>query len=677
MTAVAKPDVLVCTSPVGSLTPGYQYHFLCSPSWSKCAYLVQYVHGPRPARKHQRKMTKRRNLEPTVVVHFVKKQTFEDALDNEILKIHRKCPSLPPWMLDQNEGDLIALSDRRRSTVEPHHDRIDRRIAVIHEASSRIEEILCLDNPLAEINKIARQQKPVQNVTRFRCWVFTYLLFGSAGLHYSTASIGRWCRKSAAETKTLTSHSAVTQDKAKKILDAYHKHKSERSTQAIYATAMRVSFGCLSQTNELGRRSLYHPKGEWFPTERVFFYHVDQQLNRNERKVNRLGPKRFRTHDAPSQGSFTQFVGNAYERVEYDPFHGFANPVGLSGKTMPKLITARLRDAASGIITGISFDMGGETLEAYRAAQFCSAIDKQIFCRFFGVIIGPYQWPCVGVSLKVHMDRGAAAEALGQRAVLKDDNPELAPSGQGQSKAISESSHPRNLNDEEGPNYVQSKLSVFQMCKQEIIRVLKDNESFDVVERIPAEWIGSIDRGTPVCLYNEFVRRGRCDAVTMSFDTAVRKYLPLTPVTATRDGITLAGHPFVSRALQETDFFLNIPKGRTIELEVYYLRACVHFIWLEYQGIIFELEICFKINNGKEASYLTLDELESVASKKRTMANELKAHARGVRLESDEMAVRLTGVPLDASVRRAGRAKKNRQSEQESIMNIAAVRGRL
>ncbi len=675
---LAKPDILVCSRAVGTLVPGSFYHFLKSPSWSNCSYLVQYALDSRQSRSSKKNSAKKsRKPEPIAILHVVNKEDFEAALAHGVIVIHEKSPSLPPWMFSQTEGDLISLSERRRSTVESHQDRIDKRVAVVYETAIRIDEILNLDDPISDINSRAKQNKPVQHVTRFRCWLFTYLLFGSVGLHFATANIGRWSRKLAAENRNALTQSTVTEERAQKIVFAYHKHKSEKLEGAIYATAMRVTYGCLVKTNELGRRALYHPKGDWFPSERIFFYHVDQSLNLDDRRKNRLGAKRYHNDIAPSMGSFTEFVGNAYERVEYDPFHNSALPKGVLGATMPKLITGRLRDAASGMITGISFDMGGETLTAYYAAQFCAAVDKQRYCRLFGIDIQPWEWPCVGISLKVHMDRGPASSAIAEDTIIFNENIELAPSGKGQAKAIVESSHPRSLKQNEGPSYLQSDLSIFQMCKQEILRVLKDNESFDVSERIPAEWMDSVDRATPLCLFNEFVKRGRCDAEVMSFDSAVRKYLPLAKIDVTRDGITFVGEPFVSPLLQETDFFHRIPKGRTFHFDVYFLRACVHHVWLDYKGQIFELVATSKINNGVNSTYWSYDELCVIADKRRVLAREVKEHAKAVRVEIDGLAEEITGRPLGASVRRSGRVRRSRQSVEEGRMNIDAVRGKL
>lgn len=677
MTGPTRSDILVCTKAVGSLSPGGHYHFLSSPSRSNCAYLVQYVLGSRPRRKSKNKGPPKRKPEPAVILHVVSKEDFENGLCNGVLKIHQKGPRLPPWMEGQTEGDLIELGDRRKNFVVHHQDRIDSRVSVVYEAAERIDDILQLQDPLAAISNLARQHDPVQNVTRFRCWLFTYLLFGSKGLHYSTSAIGRWCRKRAAENKNPKTQSVITAERLQKMLDAYHKHKKLKLRKAIYAAVIRLSFGCKTQESALGRRLVYHPQGDWFPTERVFFYHVDQHLNPDDRKKNRLGAKRYHGHEAPSMGSFTELVGNAHERVEYDPFHSVAHPSGLSGAPMPKLIIGRLRDSASGAIVGISFDMGGETVQAYLAAQFCAAIDKQHFCRLFGVDIKPGEWPCIGVSLKILMDRGPASTVLRKAGIDVDDTIELAPSGKGQAKAVIESSHPRTLKNEEGPGYSQSSLSVFQMVKAEILRVLRDNETFDVVDRIPPSWMSVMDRGTPMCLYSEFARRGRSDAVTMSFDSAVRKYLPLIEIEATRDGLSLAGQPFINRALQETDFFRRIPKGRTLTFKAHYLRACVHYIWLDYQGKIFELEISFKINNGKDASYLTLDELIQISDKKRTLTRELQTHALGINIELDERAEKITGQPLGAMVRRAGRVKKNQNSAREGRLSVAALRGKM
>lgn len=86
------------------------------------------------------------------------------------------------------------------------------------------------------------------------------------------------------------------------LFGVVHKLLFGLTREKIYTTAMRKEFGCRSFSNQEGARKLYHPAGDWFPTLRSFFYHVDSAISLEEIVKTRMGDKRYHTEAAPDQG---------------------------------------------------------------------------------------------------------------------------------------------------------------------------------------------------------------------------------------------------------------------------------------------------------------------------------------------------------------------------------------
>lgn len=681
---INKTAVLQTTQSVGTLVPGQDYRFLYSPSWSKIVYLVEFGESSKREAKTRAQNPKRlsrnqRKAERRALLHFVPKEKFEKALLSGSITIKAPVEFAPPWLDGITQEQLDALAERRRSAKGIHEDRIDERVMVIQEAFSQIKEILLADDPMAAINVCAKIYQEKMPPSRFRFWLFSYLLYGRIGLHYSVAKIGKWDRKLKAEACANTSQ-GVTGARAKQIVDAYIKLKGHGKTENdIYIEAMRKEFGCQSIRGSRRRRKLYHPAGEWFPSKRTFFYHVDAALGRTELVKTRVGPKRYQTDLAPDQGSFTEYVGNAYEWVEYDPFYNKSHPRSTTGHALPKLTVGRMRDAASGAILALSFDLSGETKEQLSAALFCAAIDKVKFCSLFNVKIEPEDWPSVGLPSRLILDRGAGFTKFYRPDDLGPYWPQVTvpPKGFGQAKALIETSHPKRLKNKEGPHYNLSKGNVWEMAMNEILRVKRDNESLDVSSRIPTEWLGSVERATPNALFQEFDRRGRNDAVQIPFETAVRTFLPLVEISVSKDGVYLAKRRYQSVELLKSGFFDQLSRLGTISRQAYHLRCCVNHIWLIYAGRLFELTLTEKVNNGLHSKILSYDELKIEEAIRKSLSKDVKEHRKGMQVEVDDESESTVGMTIDAGTTREGRLKRTRESLAEAKDTLDVARGKL
>lgn len=681
---VNKSAVLEATEAICTLVPGKEYRFLFSPSWSKVVYLIEFGEAIKRKMKTRDGDPKRRRrsvrqLETRVFLHFVPKHEFEEGLLLGRITIKTQVEHIPPWLDGMSQEQLDALASRRRSSVMIHEDRIDRRVLVIYETSRQIKEILVSDDPLLAINACAKRFQKSMPPARFRFWLFSYLLYGRIGLHYSVSKIGKWDRKLKAENGADSSQK-VTGARATKIVNAYVKHRGHGLTrEEIYVKAMTKEFGCRSQRDNQRLRTLYHPAGDWFPSMRTFFYHVDAKLGHDEVVKIRMGEKRHHAEMAPNQGSFTEFVGNAYEWVEYDPFYNKFHPRSITGRALPLLTVGRMRDAATGAILALSFDLSGETKQQLGDALFCAAIDKVKFCSLFNVKIDPEDWPSIGLPSRLILDRGAAFTAFERPNELDRYWPQVTgtPQGYGQAKALVETSHPKKLKNKEGPHHNLSDGNVWQMVMNEILRVKRDNESLDISSRIPAEWLGSVQRATPNALYQEFDRRGRNDAVQIPFETAVRTFLSPIEVSANKDGIFLGKRLYRSHELERSGYFDRLAQIGSIKLKVHHLRGCINYLWLFSGGTLFELKLTQKINNGATSVNISYDELIIEEEMRDAHSKNLKRHRKGMRAEVNEESESIVGMPIDAGSSRSGRAKRTKESLAEARDTLDVMRGKL
>lgn len=681
---INKTAVLQATEAVCTLVPGQEYRFLFSPSWSKVVYLIEFGEATKRKIKTRegdpkRRRRNRRQVEMRAFLHFIPKDVFEESLLLGRISIKAQVENIPPWLDGMSQEQLDDLAVRRRSGKRIHEDRIDKRVLVIYETSQQIKELFLSDDPLLAINVCAKKFEKSMPPARFRFWLFSYLLYGRIGLHYSVAKIGKWDRKLKAENRADSSQK-VTGAISKKIVNAYVKHRGHGLTREdIYVNAMTKEFGCRSQRDNQRRRKLYHPAGDWFPNIRTFFYHVDAELGHDEVVKIRVGEKRHHAEIAPNQGSFTEFVGNAYEWVEYDPFYNKFHPRSTTGRALPLLTVGRMRDAATGAILALSFDLSGETKQQLRDALFCAAIDKVKFCSLFNVKIDPEDWPTVGLPSRLILDRGAALTAFERPNELDRYWPQVtgAPQGVGQAKALVETSHPKKLKNKEGPHHNLSDGNVWQMVMNEILRVKRDNESIDISSRIPAEWLSSIQRATPNALFQEFNRRGRNDAVQIPFETAVRTFLTPIDISANKDGIYLGKRLYRSLELERSGFFDRLSHIGSMKYKAHHLRGCINYLWFFNAGTLFELKLTQKVNNGAGSTNISYDELMIEEEMRNALSKNVKEHRIGVRAEVNEESESIVGMSIDAGSTRGGRAKRTKESLAESRDTIDVMRGKL
>lgn len=655
------------------LEKGCTYYFLKSDAGTKEALLVQFV--VRPPRAIQTKDGKTKQVTPPPFPLLVKmsREQFEFGVLKNAIVVAEHQSTMPPWHGPLEGRNLLELEEHRRQPKRSHAERINAKLEQLYPLIRNAQEILRLENPDAELNRQARACSPKQNETKFRLGFYLFLVFGCNRnvLYYRIHRIGHWDRRDGNRAK-LGAPSPykgkghgynVSTEMREKIEYGYTEITKKKAAPitTIYQRTMTSVFKCKEITGSKGYKEYHHPNGEPFPRINQFRYHINQLIGKDHIRRKLIGKNKDRNEHLPSLGKFTESISNLLEKCEADGFYFEEVLVGyVDRESLPPFCMVRVRDYASGAIIGIGFAQNAERSSAYRMAYFCAAIDKVKFCALFGITIEPHQWIMIGVPLFLILDRGpgSSLDALAKEMEFKPAFRELSPSYSGQSKAVIESSHPKSVNNNDAPSHWQSDLTPIEMAKREIYRVLRDNDSINISERITPDLIDHVTQITPNGLWNALDKLGRNDGHNMSFSDAVRNFLTQVPVKIENDGIYLHRQRYDSDALRQTNLLNRVAEGQDVTIKAYVLDACVRHIWIEVDGNIIELDLQFALSAGSSVYFVSLARIKQIEDSLKEHESSLIEHRNVAASSAEKSFKENTGKDWDGGSRRSGRPKR-------------------
>lgn len=621
----------------------------------------------------------------------VQRGAFEIALESGQLKICEVQRVMPPWLLPLDGEDFEQIDARRPQDASKHYRAfVQERFAHIGGLLTKVEEILAADAPMRIINAHAKQCQPPQHKRRLQLWFFAYLCHGANiwALMASLHNIGRWDRGSekhahkrfgeAGVLGRASGFSAVPL--ASQICEAYLRHCGMCTTLTeVHQRAVVQDFGCtVDRTGKAWWPT--HPQGNAFPTYGQFRYHVVKHFGLAQVQKTLYGEVRHRNRNKPSEGRFTHSVANLMERVEVDVFQVSARPISaIDGREMPALYAARATCPVSSAIVGVGFSYGAEGEEAYRTMMFSMAIPKGKYFELLGLpSFTDEHWPMHGLPLHYLSDRGAGAAAT-VLAKMKAPMPirELAPSYMGQSKAMSESSHPRNVQVEGAPTHEVSSLDVIEMVRREVVHAMRANHQSQIGDRLIGVTGGANVPTTAFHTWNHLSALGRTAAVQMSIDEAVRTFLNPVEFVMTRDELRLGQRVYDAKELRASGLYERLAKGQSIKLSGYAFPLCVRNTWVEVEGKLIELTARLALRSGEDTHYISLNELHQEEDAHRLQRALGAGHALAAYIDADHRFAHDAGVPLDASRRVSGRAKTlHKASADPEVAHILGKRSK-
>lgn len=565
------------------LAKGTVYHFLHSDSDSNRVKLVHFNDE---------------SDDLTADLLMLPQNVFEEALENEMLMEDGR-DEYPPWLKSIQGYAIQFLEGRRSSTKENYHQKVDRRYMAISELVDRYREILSSHNPNAIINSHAKSQSPEQNSKRLRLWFYSYVVFGfnKWALMPLFHRIGGWNREKKSEAKYGRPHRKgksygynCSKDMRETIKAGFLEFKDTGATKnKIYSDILTKKFGC--DVKEVNKAKIFsHPHGAPFPSLGQIRYWAEKLVGPKNLALELKGKHKARSQSG-SAGSFAERLTNLCQRVEFDGYYISEKLSGITeGSAVDGFSVVRAVCGLSGAVVGIGFAEGKENMEAYKMALFSMALDKVKFCELFGLTISSEEWPCYGLSGGVIFDRGPGATYNSEPEIDWLGSIELTPTFSGQSKATVESSHPRDKKSLEQPTYFHSNLNFVLMARREILQVIVDNQSSDASGRMTEEMIINRVKPSPHGIWNFLDSRGRNSCIGMPFDEAVKTFLTEHPVTIRKDAVYFYSRKYRSVALMDTHVFDKVARAGVIKTSAFALTMCVRHIWIELNGLLYELD---------------------------------------------------------------------------------------
>lgn len=644
--------------------------------------------------------TQTKPAKPMAKLHIMNAARFEGALVRGEVRAVPDQIQLPPW-LSGIQGKNIEMIDLRRMErnlraqdpdspdqeedgegegakprVHSLVERVDRRELILQDALDHSVEILAAHDPCLELNRYARNAIPQQNETRFRLQFWVKLCFPRSrwALLCPFFRIGHWDRASkehkerkfgrpAKRLGRLYGSAGSDPDFIKKIEDSYWRHqRAGRSLRAIYRDAVRKDFGCLSQPLPEGKGSyFFHPQGDPFPTLNQFSYRCNHLIGKDQIRKNAWGDVRHRNKSAASKGHYSEALANLMERIGIDVVKNLAIPVGLDTSVeLPPLNSAEMACLASGMIVGVGLGLGSEDNILYRNAMFCAAIEKSTFGRLIGMEISHDEWPCHGLPTNYLSDRGPGAKTWGDRG--SDSEPAirgLAPSYTPQSNATAESVHAKQTRVDGPPTRLVSRLNPVEMTRQIVRRIICQNKTRDVSERMTPEMFAEGVEPTPIGVWNFLEKRGRTVAEPMAFDDAVRSFLEPVEFTMGDGCVKLHGTTYRSPELYE---WLEQKSG---VLSGFAMELAVRYVWVDVGDRLIEVEAQLPLRDDEEQLYLTLTEIKQLEELRRAAKNDLGWSREATTVYYLNACEKDTGETWEGYRRKSGRAKPRSGAAKE------------
>lgn len=660
----------IVTAPEGhcEMLAGITYHYLhCDPNGSR-VLLVRLISATPP------------RSELTVM----SQAKFEFGLADERIQVAPSKPTLPPW-LAKLEGVNIELREQTRKKAKRKYGAyVQARVDLLQPLVDRAEDILQSSNPLTPVNQYARSNG--QNETRFRTWFLVYILFGHnkwsllppfhrAGLWTRPANPHAAKRGRPSKAAGKGAGHNMLPEHTRRIADSFkHRVQLGDTWRAVYTRSMLQDFGAQAATNGLKRKSVIHPQGEAIPSPSQYRNWVIKAFGLDEVQLAMLGKTRVRNHLRAPIGKFSECISKLLQQTEADAYHTDDHPCGFidADEALPKLNVVRIRCALSGALVGIGMTCGAERSETYRMALFCAAVPKVYFCSLFGLCIKEEDWACIGISPNWITDRGPGTKRYETEIASTRQMPgSYAP----RSKANIESSNPRSKELEGAPTYKLSNLTPVQMGRREILRLMKENQSMDMSDRMTPELVKNKVLPVPMHLWNFFAYRGRTTAVLMGIEDAVRTFLKKTTLTLMSDGVWLERLRYNSIELQQTGWPDRVRVAGRSTVTAYLLELCISTIWVDVDGRLLQLCVQSPYLTDEEQYFMSHQEAQQMSQQSAILDSELVMHSAAVQIEHASSFEAQIGKEWDGGKRISGRAKKTQRAQFE-VSQLNKVAGR-
>ena len=522
------------------------------------------------------------------------------------IKMVSKPSSLPSW-LHTLEGVNFELDARWKvpsdKTGHSPYDAASRRLLVITSAVRKVSEILLADNPDKALN--AKAADCGENTTRFRLWFWVYLAFGqSVWALLAPHMIGAdWDRQAPERAGSRFGRPAEHRDKemcaarvdgpmVDKMVAAFKEHcKGLTKITQMWSAVVRLGFGG-EVIEKPGERLLAsHPAGEPLPSYDQFYYHLRNRLGKDVFRRALWNEQTIDETEGAFEGSMAGDLANVGERYYYDATSLVGRPKSYLGNYHLKpLYAVHLMDGVTDRRMGVGFSIGSEQARAYRYALFSAAIPKPVFGRIVGVPISDTEWSGSGLPAEIFNDRGPGASQELRAATDEWIASREMSRSYGPIHNASERSHEKHKKKRGAPEHRLSNLTVIEMVKAEVGKVITSNRTARVGDRMPEPAIVEKLAYSPEDMYQWLMDRHRLSLVHPSFEDAVRAFLDPIEFKVDKGKIRWMGRWYHSKQVVDSGLGKHIRNLSGVPFKGYAMQLICRYAWIEFDGQLIEVE---------------------------------------------------------------------------------------
>ncbi len=641
------------------LVKGRRYHFIheaSSESPSGARVVLAWFHAETQA----------------AVLEYISVEQFRRGLATGLIQIQSgdAVARFPPWLADREKECVVRRTEElERQDGRPLADDVlvEARVEKIIDAARDYEEIFSQEEPHRAMNRYARRDRS-NNQQRFRTWLITYIAFGfnQWALLPPKSGRGKYKRGELVDSPygphvkgSRAKGYPVTPEIAELSIKGFKKRaKKGQKLSDVYEWTMVEFFGC--RTREInGEPSLYHPKGEPFPSYGQFRYWIVKLLGHQTVWSTLRGEAWYRTNFPAPLGSYAEGLQELMQKVYSDAAVSEERPTSyvVEGGYLPPLVEVVIVCGLSDMRLGVAFGVGSETQSLYNQALAAAALPTSLYAEVLGLKYSDEEWPVRHLPQVYQTDRGAGASAKVRKALKSlGISADMSPSYTPQSQSVIEKTHDRGVAVSGAPTFTVSKLTPLQMARERFLEIANQNHKGDITKRLSPQDLARNIR-TPINFWRDRLAQGCIAGMQMSVEDVITTFLPQRVFKVIEGRLELNGQRYQSAELRQTRFAREIWKHEGEELTGYQFDISNLVAWVVIDKQLVKVKVQPGIHDRIEEYALT--DYESQVHRRNVMNSHGDAAKRrravGV-LNKTEIPER-TGQPYKPNTQRKGRAK--------------------
>lgn len=616
-----------------------------------------------------------------LTLHKIRAMEALDGVDAFLVSAEPQ-RSVPEWLTaDRLETVITAERLRPGRPKRTYVDAAEERLRRLEPALARKEEILGASNPLAILAKIARSLRI--HPTRYQTHFFAYVLHGSnlLALLSPIDKIGRYDRTDPKRRGSSWGRRALTPTvygsccaQAERMVRFFLRRARKGETiKNLHLDFLIKELRCDVSSDGLGQMTIIHPLGEKIPSYGSFRYHVVTRLGLSQVHETLQSHLKARARRNSNVGNYGQRSSRVMQDLAADGyFVSMRATQEGSDRPAPALCVVRGTCTATSFVAGVGFSVGGEKGEAYRAMLFCCCAPRTYIEKLYGLREGDLaRWVVTGVSPAFTSDRGPAGgrRAIDERvAELSFPIKAITPTGQAQSNAFAESSHPRGDRADDSPGFHQLSYSNADLMRRELLRAQSDNFSSSVVERLSETALAHFDATELAATPHNYVKylqeRFQVSGEEIPLEVAVRAFWTEADFRFCVDGLHLVMNGteiqtrfYTSQKLIEKGLIEKNARLRT-KVKGFILTASLKHVWINIGPELMELDATLRTPCADEDKAEPAHSVVNIEEARRRVAARTRRSSEAETLAVRKMFTDRTGYEWDEGHRKRGRAPR-------------------